>query len=206
MRCVSCNIDISSAFVHAISQNICPACGQSILDEESLALIEDIQRTLLSEASLREETAQKLAMVLVAKYQISPLEFRPSMPIAKAQRSPKIAPPSTAQQIAKAYQDTAGVVKAPEGAEAISDEERERIMAEVLSERAGIHLSEGLTAGDDGEMEDINFPAVPGEGGNIGSMFTEGGENPILEKERLKRLAKQQQALRSGTGAFRRGS
>jgi len=68
MQCITCKVEILPAFKHAVAKNECPACGGQILDEESLALIEDVERTISSEIALREGTANKLAIALVTRY------------------------------------------------------------------------------------------------------------------------------------------
>jgi Zn-finger nucleic acid-binding protein len=57
MLCATCGFEVLSSFKHAIARNECPACGGQIMDEESLAVIEDVGRTILESAAVREETA-----------------------------------------------------------------------------------------------------------------------------------------------------
>lgn len=210
MQCISCKTPLSPAFKHAFSQNICPACGGPILDEESLAIIEDVSKTLSSEATLRSETSDKLAMTLVARYDISLRKdySETAKPVA-AKKEPKIAPPSVAQQVAK--QKDANIVSAEAIAQAeaaaeaagkkITDAEREAIMADVVSKHYG--MVDGVTAaslkGEQEDQEEFDQSLLQG------SSFSDSEESPILEQERILRLQKQQQALRGGgKSAFRR--
>lgn len=214
MQCITCKVEILPAYKHAVAKNECPACGGQILDEESLALIEDVERTISAEISLREGTANKLAIALVTKYDMVMKQGAPAqqqqMAIAKPkQQAPvKMAPPSIIQQMQQVAAGenimqpaNANIVKLANLPEEISDNERERIMAEVVSKRYG--MVEGLASNDSGFEEDVSGLVDPSVIA-ASSAFTEGAANPILEAERLQRLAKQQQALKSGSGFFRR--
>lgn len=200
MLCATCKTEISSSFRHAMAQNVCPMCGGSIMDEETLVLIENIESTIASEAKIRDETIHKIVMSLLAHYNIT---FRDEIPqnrlVSKqplTNDDPKIAPPSVMKKAMAEQQD---VIKAedviPEG---VSDEEREKIMEEVVRKRYAVVdqiQSSGLTEPSEfeGEVET-----------NSSDLFSEGGANPILEQDRLARLAKQKKAMSGGGGAFRR--
>ena len=205
MLCTSCNTEISPIFKHAISQNMCPACGGSIMDEEALGLLEDIKSTISNEAKLRDETVHKLAMALFSKYNISPngteINFIQQKPIVRKvqptnvineEEDIKIAPPSDIRKI----EENVSVVKAEEVmVEGISEKERERIMEQAIREKYAIVdqiQSNSTDIFDDENSQPSND-----------SLFSE-DVNPILEQNRLARLAKQKQAMKSGTGAFRR--
>lgn len=200
MDCRSCGTPILPSFKHAIAQNECPACGGQILDEESLALIEDIENTIRGEATVREETAHHLATIIVSKYNIGmgadqSNTAQPSQPVktSKLAVPPKIAPPSAMK---RAEQEQIISPQIPEG---ISDSEREKICEEAI--RAKYNMVDQIQAdvvknGMFDEEQPIQDNAI----------FPEGAENPILEQERLARLAKQQRAMNGGGGAFRRSS
>lgn len=195
MNCVSCGIEVSPSFKHAFTQNICPACGGSLIDEESLALIEDLEGTLVSEATLRAETAHKLAVALVAKYDIGLRgEYRPVARKPVAQNAPAQTKPSVMQQLTKKTKEpevmTAEQLQKIAEDEEISEAEREAIMADAVSRRYGLVdqiTAEGLRSGDE------DFSELTGE-----HVFSDSQEIPILERERMLRLQKQQQALRTG--------
>jgi len=144
MLCATCKTEISSAFKHAMAQNTCPACGGAIMDEETLALIENMKVTIASEAKLRDETTHKLAMAILAQYNVT---FRDNVqqnqyvirtPVAAPamEQIPKIAPPSAMKKVEARTSD---VIKAdeliPDG---ISEDERERIMEEVVRKRYAV--------------------------------------------------------------------
>jgi len=210
MNCISCGIEVSPSFKHAFSQNICPACGGSLIDEESLALIEDLGTTLSSEAALRAETAHKLAVALVARYDI---QIRGNQPVRRAapvqqpaQQAPVKMAHSATQQLIKSQEQQPNIITAEElqkigEQESITEHEREAMMADAVSKRYNLVdqiASEGLKM-DAGDIPDGVFDGNP---------FSEGDEVPILEQERLMRLQKQQQAMSGGggRGSFRRGS
>jgi len=199
MHCTSCKTVILPAFKHAVATNQCPACGGQIMDEESLALIDDVRQTISSEATVREETAQKLATALVLKYKM----ILPEESIATSDdRKPKvvkhkIAKPSIAQQVMEESQDVVRVSELVD--DGVSEGERERIMEEAVRKRYA--MVDGIQ--DSGS----SFPSDdPSYDGSTESIFSEGSKNPLLERERLARLAKQKQAMEGGgSGGFRRG-
>lgn len=208
MNCISCGVEVSPAFKHAFSQNICPACGESLIDEESLALIEDLGATLSSEATLRAETAHKLAVALVARYEI---QMRGNTPIVRAPRAqPAATPPmrvaksATQQLIKESAAPEPNIMTAEQLQQAgesgeISNNERDAIMADVVSKRYG--MVDQITAEGIKGFEGEELPSDILEG----SLFSEGAKVPILEQERLLRLQKQQQALMTGgKNSFRR--
>ena len=43
MKCISCDIEIPSQWVHAINSNICPNCGKEIMDSFSQDLIKELR-------------------------------------------------------------------------------------------------------------------------------------------------------------------
>jgi hypothetical protein len=206
MQCRSCGTPILDTFKHAMAQNECPACGGHILDEESLALIEDIENTIRSEAAVREETAHNLATVLVARYDINLRDpeqtlARTPTPISTPKAVPrKIAPPSTMRQAMQ--QATPGIVQTPQIPDGISDRERDQIFERAVREKYNIvDQVQADTLMDDLEETQALVPTT-GD-----SVFSEGAANPILERERMARLARQQQAMNGGgQGVFRRGS
>ncbi len=208
MNCISCKIELPPSFRHAFEKNICPACGEEIMDEESLALMEDISSTLLGEAKLRDDTARRLAMALLTKYNISSnttMKPRQEMKVEQKQeveRQMKIAEPSFAQKIEKSMVVSADVVNG------ISDEEREQIMAEAVSEKYGLY-NDGMIQSEDNDdfqeyESDFNVEEVPNRNTGLSSMFD--SSDGVLEKERQMRLAKQRAALSGGgKSSFRRG-
>lgn len=70
MKCFSCNIEIPHTFTFALSENKCPGCGKEILDEETRALKSDIVKFVGSSINLKMDTLEKLAMMLISRYDI----------------------------------------------------------------------------------------------------------------------------------------
>lgn len=203
MQCRSCGTPILASFKHAMAQNECPACGGQIMDEESLALIENIEMTIRSEAAVREETAHHLAMSLVARYDITIRDMDQVQPLQNTQVPVKtavprkVAPPSAMKQAMQ----QADIIRASDF-EGISEKEREKVFEEAVRERYSMVDQIQATSMEDDYIED-NQSLVPAND----SIFSEGAANPILERERLARLAKQQNAMNGGgQGSFRRGS
>lgn len=193
MQCVSCKTDISPAFKHAIVSNVCPACGNSIMDEESLALIEHMKSTILSEVKLRDETVHKLVLILLANYNITFQEEISQKSSIVVQDSPKTPISDTTQKFAEQQR----ILKL-EDIESMATINREEIMEEAVRERYAMVDQAHLAATDfDNEVIEPS--------GSSNSLFQEGEVNPILEQERLMRLAKQKQALATGgKNSFRR--
>jgi Zn-finger nucleic acid-binding protein len=204
MLCATCGSEVSSTFKHAIARNECPACGGLIMDEESMALIESIGRTILESAAVREETAHSIALAIVAKYDIHNMEKMvhnaPPNPLNRILQ-PKVAPPSTMKQVMQEKVENRAVIS-PSIPEGISDAEREKIMEDAVRKK--------YTIVDQLQVEAANmFPSSEIDLGDdmptINSVFTEGAANPILEQERISRLSKQKRAMvGGGEGSFRR--
>lgn len=225
MNCATCGSEIQSSFKHAISKNECPFCGGFIMGEEMMALIEDIEKTILSEATVREETAKKLAMTIVARYNIimkDGIEKNISIPQRQAVQAPKnntyqesekikTAPPSSYQQITKEPDNNSAILEMSkilaESSE-MSEAERERLLEEAVREKYNM-VDQTTLDSSFIEEEDEEIPIIQGNkaapSNKLSAIFSETSTNSVLEQERLVRLARQQQALRSGSGAFRRG-
>ena len=202
MKCINCDVEVSSSFKHAIASNICPACGKELCDEEMLALIDMMIDTFMTEATLREETARKLAVAVISQYNVSipdgpRAKLRQSISIREPEETEehiKVAPPTTAQvAFKKKAKQSEGIITAEQIEESISSTERKKMMEEAVKDKYnmvdGVQASSGF----------IGEPA-PTTGDDI---FTE-GNNPLLEQERQARLIKQQHAMTTGGGSFRR--
>jgi hypothetical protein len=199
MQCSNCKTEILAVFKYSFAKNECPACGKPIMDEESLALMEDMQRLLLAEGNIRQETAQKLAMSLIASYNIS---FRGGASVQKKDitETKMVSTPSP-----KTPKNNINVVKAEDmPSNGISDEERDRIYEEVVRKKYAIvdqiqamggDIDHGLDTPDIDFDPDMLSPAslLGGSGGEL--------ESTMLERDRLQRLEKQRQAVESGFSA-----
>lgn len=197
MLCTTCKMDIPSTFKHAISKNECPSCGAILIDEEMMALIEKVGKTISAEATIREETVKKLATAIVTQYNISLIDdVAPVKKQVKAEKvveeiekpvEHKIAPPSAIKQV---EQD---IVNIPSISNEIDEAERDRIMEEAVKER--YNLVDG-SVDPDNTVTDITKISK--------ELF--GSSEDVLEKERKIRLSKHKKALASGEGFVRRRS
>jgi hypothetical protein len=150
------------------------------MSEEHLVLIEDVKNTLLSEAAIREDTANNLAMIIVTKYNISFIGERPQKPMAK----PKIASPSLIQQVIK----KPNIVKMPEIPEGISEKEREDILENAIREKYNMvdQIQSQIS------MDPSTIDIIESQNGLFDN------EASFLEQERIMRLANQQKEIRGG--------
>ena len=46
MKCTSCDTDINPKWLHAISNNVCPNCGQHIMQEHLKNLLTSLRETM----------------------------------------------------------------------------------------------------------------------------------------------------------------
>jgi hypothetical protein len=219
MNCAVCGFEVPPAAKYAIENNLCPACGKQIMNENTLSLIKDIEKKIAVEVKLCEKTSKKLAMLLVTNYNVNfggVVEHVDTIikteellveeqPVEQQVEQVKVAPPSQAQQAEKASVDD-GIIKA---ADLIDEQERERIFAEAIAGRyTDVSFTDSVVEGsEESDDEDIaEFVAQgdldPRDKAKItGNIFTEGSEIPVLEKIRL---AKKARDSKQG-GAFRRG-
>lgn len=231
MKCATCGSEIQSSFKYALVKNECPCCGGPIMDEETMALIEDVMKTILSEATIREETAKKLAMTIVARYNITMKDGFEKVVIqapqkqfipARTQIVPqepekvKIATSSTYQQLTATEEAPSKNVNILEMSkilnnQELSNAEREKILEDAVKEKYNMVDQTTIDPDYIDDEEDIpfveNMKSASGQiiDKKLSAALAEAATNPILEQERLVRLARQQQALKSGGGSFRRG-
>lgn len=214
MKCTNCGSDINPEFKHAISKNECPACGGQIMDEETMALIEDMENTILNEAAVRSETARSLAMTLVARYDMALRtgveRVMARQPIVRSEphqsEQIKIANSSTVKRAMSKDPTEEEIVRLSElMSEEVSENEREEIMAEVVKEKMNMVESsvfpEELATASVSQSQPQSTEADAMANALFGNK-----SSGVLEEERMLRLAKQQKAIQSGSGGFRRGS
>lgn len=202
MLCVSCKSEISSNFKHAISKNECPFCGGAIFDEEILALVDDLKKTINDEVKLREETVQKLAMAIAVKYNLSTqertTERQPEKKVESVEKQEVEDDEKNIKIASSSYKNiSANVIKATDieqGSE-LPEIDRIKIMEEVAKER--YHLVDQVT--------DVSFDTSEASY-DVPVGLVDNGLDPVLEQERVARLRIQQQAMNGNKkSAFRRG-
>jgi predicted RNA-binding Zn-ribbon protein involved in translation (DUF1610 family) len=200
MDCASCKVQISPSFGHAIKKNECPACGKSIMDEESLAMMEDLSGFILGAVRLRAETVEALVLGLVARYEIS-LRSGASVPV-KASEQARVQRPKAVAKLPHEDDEEAedgNIVPLadlvdPDGPP-ISDEERERIMTERVAARYNMMPKETSMAG---ESAAARLAAMAG-GVNAKAMSDkELLTSPVLEALHARRQAVQQANMEAG--------
>jgi len=199
MRCANCDIEISPEFSHAFRRNECPACGEEILDEESLAMMDDIKETILSEVRLRDEAVARIALALVTNYSVSPLGSAAPMAKRVAKHAPAAKRPPNE-----------GVIRqkdlVDEGGSLLSEEEQMRIFEERVKARYNVEL-----AGDNvvsAKKKDLS-PELKQLSSALSKELVSDSEmlnSPVLEAHRAERLAKQQRNQVSGPPSARAGA
>jgi hypothetical protein len=197
MQCANCNVEISAAFKFAFVKNECPACGSKILDSDSIELIRNVKELISSEIEITEDASHNLAMLIVSNFSVS---FK----------SGKVAKSSPGVKLYKPPQKfiTASEVSGDEG---ITQEERERIMEEVVRAKYNLTDQAIMSVEDDDmgqNLVDINPDEVFGQAKTkeIGLPASEFDVNPALEQNRLNKLAYQRAAVEGGKpSAVRRG-
>ena len=202
MQCANCGVEISAAFKFAFVKNECPACGNKILDSDSIELIRNVKELLSSEIEITDDAAHNLAMLIVSNFSVS---FKTGK-VAKSATGIKLYKP--------AVQGFVTANDIPNG-EGISQEERDRIMEEVV--RSKYNLTDQTIMPVDEDDVGLNLDINPDEVFNavrqkdLGVPASGFDINPVLEQERLRKLAYQKsileggQSLGGGKSAVRRG-
>jgi hypothetical protein len=198
MKCCSCNADIPSSFNFAIQKNECPACGKLIMDEESMALVEELEKFIFNTVKVRSETAHVLALALVVEYSIGiRIDTKLVVPEVKKKSVVKediaIVKKVIAQEQSEEESDE-DIVKVSDIFDSkvpISSEERDEILKERIETRM---------------IQNAMIPPNVSTrvGGNRMLSDQEMADNPVLEAHRLQRLQKQEEAELSGKSKIRR--
>lgn len=179
MNCINCKAEIPSSLKHSLSKNECPVCGGKIFDEEKMAVIREIQGTILEEVPIKDDLAHKLALILFSKYNMNVKMTQKTI----VQSSPKIIEEKNDDEI--------------------SQEERDMILEEVAKEK--YNMIDGTIVDTSKKSKGNADPKLVAELTNV---FNDLGNNDtsenILEQERLIRLQTQQQKLNSGIGKVKR--
>lgn len=201
MYCASCETEIPAAFGHAIRANECPACGNSIMDEESLALLEDLKDSISGEAAVRSETAERLAFMLVTTYEISPRR-----PLSQRERPSGRKPRQ--KPLRRKTDDDSSIVKMADLSDPyspISDEERDQILKERLEARYGTAMiDDGKSSAKSKKLSPEYQRLVAGAEGAFSD--SQLANSPVLEEQRIARLARQQANLTHGAPSARSGA
>lgn len=198
MNCASCGAQVPALFGHAIKKNECPACGNALMDEESMALVEELRGFVLKSVKVREETADTLATALIAAYDI---RYRDGAPVQQplSRRVTRSSKSGTIVQRSNGDEDGGeenggevdpGIVKVSDifdPSNSLSPDERDAILQERIENRL------------------ITQAMVPNVVTRVRQLTdTEMAESPVLETQRLKRLQEQEAREQAGVSKIHR--
>lgn len=231
MKCVSCNNEINSSFKFALAQNKCPYCGVKIIDEKLFFVLDSVEQTILNEFDLGREVVHSLALALVLKYNIGvektdvnssavskqvvpqKMEVKSESKSEELEEEIKINKSNTYKEATKEAAKEAAKETIKEekiniievskilSNNEINDDEKERILEQVVKEKYNL-IPEGQTydLDDDGveDEEDYsryfqNVSNIKVPSGSFTGLFNKSGED-ILEQERQLRLQKKYRA------------
>ena len=223
MECASCGSSIPPSFGHAIRKNECPACGQAIMDEEALALLDDLRACVFSAVRLRDEAIERVALAVITSYDIAPKRPRQPQAAPRSQAPPvrqhqqqqqQQAPLTQAQQAR--YEEEGDIVGEDELAggiiqtadlvdpdNPISDEERERIMEERISAHYQMIPQNQATTTPEAARARVAAARPMGAGASPMS-DSELLDNPVLEQQRILRIQRQEANIAAGMSSVRR--
>lgn len=191
MKCENCEIKIDSTFSHAISSNVCPACGEQIMKAEKLAAYVSLQKLL--EKADPELDSEAIANIIVANFEIKQLfkedNFKNKPKKKKSKASAKVVEKedSDAEEEVEEedYDDEYRAQQMEEAKKIIRKQEYENALREQY----------GLVdvSYDDLSENNIEFDVAE--------------ENPIIKRDMMEKLEKQRESYNkmiSGAGGFKR--
>jgi len=181
MNCASCGTQVPASFGYALRKNECPACGKAIMDEESMAIVEELRGFILQTVKVREETADTLAMALVVSYSISRPDDSP-MRKRSAPQSKGIAQVQRSEEDGEA--GDGGIVKASDLFDPdspISQAEKEEILKERIETRL---IAQNMIPSQVAARVKTSSAAQLSD--------SQMADSPILEADRLMRLQRQE--------------
>jgi hypothetical protein len=138
MKCNSCQTAIPPTFTKALQDNMCPACGKSIMGSSLYSEFNSIKEKL-ADADVDEATLVKVASLIAGKYDLLP---RGSAGAAKS--SMQMSRPKTKAQVADADIESELLDEYPH-LRSLPEEERKR---EIMALRAEAEREYGLSKGD----------------------------------------------------------
>jgi hypothetical protein len=220
MKCKSCKEDVPPKFVHAISVNICPLCGQEIMDTKLQSILNDLKHTMDSAKEYSEQVEDWLHSNYSLKKVNSDEIVVPTASIKQASvptLTPSHSKPITIRR-SEDDQDQDEVF--------VNDQQ---IPTSIFAERAGVSkLKKAVDRikGNIGAADPSEFEGVDEEYGDS-SMADEGNTMPLdsrgkrdiqnifqeediykaqqeFELQRIKKLRAQSAVGGNGGGAFRR--
>lgn len=198
MNCASCGAQVPASFGHAIRKNECPACGSVLMDEESMAVVEELRGFVLQTVKVREETADTLALALVAAYQITGRgDASQRQPAARSAQRPKTGQhvQRTEEAPAEGDPDFMKVSDLFDPSNPISPTERDEIMKERIENRL---IAQAMIPSK------VATRIAGAAGAQRQLSDREMAESPVLEAQRLQRLQEQEARTEAGLSKIRR--
>jgi Zn-finger nucleic acid-binding protein len=203
MLCNTCKEDVSSKFAHALSVNICPMCGGSIIDEKLKSILNDLKIIMEDAKNYPEQVADWL----FSNYQFkkfdpneAPIQFN-SSGTTPAHRSP-ITVSRSAEDVLKpekmvptsVFQTRAGTNKIKRAVDIIRGGSSGG--AAPMSEFIGTDPEYA----DEPAFDDSGIAPLDGKGANdLQNIFSNPPSSQDMEIQRLKKLR-----ASAGGGTFRR--
>jgi DNA-directed RNA polymerase subunit RPC12/RpoP len=215
MQCSNCKTEISMMFKHSFLKNECPACGQKLMADDTLKIIEDLKATILEEVNIKEESADKLSMALITKYNIS---FGNNDYVSSKIGEQGVKVYGGSKSINR-ISSRGPIISAEDmNKEDISDAERDKILEEALMDKyQDISMGEGVMldeydpdlVGPNIDVDESMISRLSGGGQVQGavkntSAFSEGAINPYAEQKRLESLRRQRENISSGAAKIKR--
>jgi len=166
------------------------------MDEESMAMVEELRGFVLQTVKVREETADTLAMALIAAYDIGSREGALAQPpLSGRTRIPKSSPMVQRSEAGEDGEEDPGIVKASDLFDPnspLAPGERDAILQERIENRliAQAMIPSKMATRNVGAARQLTD--------------TEMAESPVLEAQRLRRLQEQEAREQAGVSKIRR--
>lgn len=86
MECKKCLIDIPSQFEFVLSKNLCPKCGNKLMADAAMKVYVDLKKRLNEVEFVMDKAlvCERVAMFVVANYEVIPLHALPKLPTTEA--------------------------------------------------------------------------------------------------------------------------
>lgn len=213
MRCNECEVEIPPAWKAAYKSNICPSCGGAIYSKET----EEIYAELKQAMAEMENDPEGLAGWLLSNYHMqkigdaTPTEFYGKQnkqqklkiadnPVHKFLKNTGI-DPNRAQQLRELKKEILGLEDEPENEDVSDDDITGDINDEFVAQAVSTMVPKGGFKNNKLKVDEDNLQDY-----SLALEETQQSDNehPALQKERLKRLQKQQQLQLGEVGKIKR--
>jgi hypothetical protein len=186
------------------------------MDEEALALLDDLRGCVSSAVRLRDESVERIALAILASYDLAPKAERPPLAAprvpqqqqAPARRAPAAPKPMTRAQQAAMEEGISeeeleeGILNVADLADpSLSDEERAAIMEERVAAKFQMTPASHAATTPEALQARVARP-IGAQQGHLSD--SEMLNNPVLEAQRLQRLQRQEANIAAGNASVRR--